>query len=406
MPLQDLVYDQLADLAVFCEPSPVKLWHWRFPVDLKHVIIRILDGLQHEPDNATLHVYIDVPAEAPDGYFSQVREELEKELKEYEHEFQQVGVAIPARQPEKGTFAEKLARRVDTVVAAFPKDSGSMLIILDPGAIPDPAGFAGGIKALVAAAQHEKTKFLLLDVGSAPELTKLREAGAAFTGQDFQLNPVAIEKQVKADLASGKLNDAEKRQYTAMAGSFAFANRNLDEATKYQTEAVKLAEQNGDPADTAVALYNLGNTHLKAQRLPDAEKTFERAAELALEADRKNLLGMTLLNLGVTYSRQGRIDDAVKTLDVGRQAFAAEAQLPGEIHALDTKAAALFEAKKNPEAEAAWREALLLVLNIKNPDMAELKKSTRDDLFDKLERFYKATGQNDKVRDLAVERKT
>lgn len=405
MPLQDLVYDQLADLAVFCEPSPVKLWHWRFPVDLKHAIMKMLDGIQHERDNANLFVYVDIPAEAPDGYFSQVREELEKELLEYEQEYQQAGVVIPPRKPEKGTFAEKLARRIDAVTAAFPEESGSMVLILDPGEIPDPAGFAQGLKALVAAAKHDKTKFLLLDVGSAPEIEKLREAGDAFTGQDFQLNPVAIEKQVKADLASGKLSDGEKRQYTAMAGSFAFANRNLDEATKHQTEAVKLAEKNGEPADVAVALYNLGNTHLKAQRLPEAEKTFERAAEMALEADRKSLLGMTLLNLGVTFSRQGRLEDAVQTLDVGRQAFAAESQLPGEIHALDTKAATLFEAKKNPEAEAAWREALLLVLDMKNPNVANLKTSIRDDLFDKLERFYKATGQNDKLRSLSAERK-
>jgi tetratricopeptide (TPR) repeat protein len=233
----------------------------------------------------------------------------------------------------------------------------------------------------------------------------LREAGDAFAGQDFQLNPTAIEKQVKKDLKEGKLSDGERRQYTAMAGSIAFSNRNLDEAMTYQNEALQLSEKNGEPADIAVALYNLGNTHLKAKRLPEAEKTFERAAEMALEADRKSLLGMALLNLGVTYSRQGRIDDAVQTLDVGRQAFAAESQVPGEIHALDTKASALFEAKKNPEAEAAWREALLLVLDMKNPNVANLKTSVRDDLFDKLGRFYQATGQNDKLRELNAERK-
>jgi len=404
MPLQDLMYVQVAELAKFFEPSPVKIWHWRFPLDLKHVVVKILAGLQDDEDNNNVFMYMDVPAQPSEGYFSLVREELEKELADYADEFQQVGVKIPERKAEKGSFAEKLARRCDAVAKAFPSGSGSLVLIFDAGEIANPAEFATGFETLVHHAKDPKTKFLLLDEGKSEELNRLRTAGDALTGQDFQLNPVAIEQQVKMDLEAGGLNDAELRQYTAMAGSFAYANGKLDEALGYQTKAADLAVKNGEPADAATALYNLGNTHLKAKRLPEAESCFDKAAELALEAENNGLLAMALVNLGVTYSRQGRIDDAVQTLDIGRQAFGNVGQVAGEVHALDTKAAALFEAKRNPNAEQTWREALRLVSEIQNPDFEELRKSCRSDLYDKLERFYDATGQGDKKKALAAER--
>src|SRR5262245_31221504 len=156
MPLQDLMYVQVADLAKFFEPSPVKLWHWRFPLDLKHVAVKILAGIQDDEDNNNVFMYMDVPAQPSEGYFSLVREELEKEITSYEDEFQQVSVKIPERKPEKGSFAEKLARRCDAVANAFPNDSGSLVLIFDAGEVANPAEFAIGFEALVRHAKDPK----------------------------------------------------------------------------------------------------------------------------------------------------------------------------------------------------------------------------------------------------------
>lgn len=399
MPLQDLTYKQIEKLARFFEPSDTHVFVLRFPFDLKPAIMKILTGIQDEPDNTSLFVYFDVPAQSADGYFSLAREDFEKELIQYEDEYKAGGVTLPPRKAEKGSFLERFVRRVDAVVAAFPKNTGSLVCLLDTGPISDSAGFATSLELLGKQAKDPRTKFVLLDEGRSEELGRLIAAGA---GLDFQLRPEQIEEQVKKDLASSDLSAAERLPYLAMAGAFAFSDGRLDEATKLQTESVELAEKNGEPGDLAAGLYNLGNTHLKSKRLPEAEQCFTRAAEVSLEADNQGLLGMSLVNLGVALHRQGRTDDAVESFDAGRQVFQAQKNLPHEVFALDAKAAALAEAKRNPGAESAWREALELVDGITNSEFAELKKQSREDLVSKLTGFFESTGQKDKVRTLTA----
>src|SRR5690606_11421116 len=110
-------------------------------------------------------------------------------------------------------------------------------------------------------------------------------------------------------------------------------------------------------------------------------------AEACMEAGNDPLLAVVLLNLGVALHRQGKAEAALRSFDAGRQTFRALGLLAGEVHALDTRAAALAEAGDRPGAEQAWQEAIRLTEEIESPDFAELRQSCRDDLTDKLRRF-------------------
>src|SRR5690606_3128292 len=121
------------------------------------------------------------------------------------------------------------------------------------------------------------------------------------------------------------------------------------------------------------ALYDLGNTHLKANDPAAAERSFTRAAEACMEAGNDPLLAVVLLNLGVALHRQGKAEAALRSFDAGRQTFRALGLLAGEVHALDTRAAALAEAGDRPGAEQAWQEAIRLTEEIESPDFAELR---------------------------------
>ena len=56
--------------------------------------------------------------------------------------------------------------------------------------------------------------------------------------------------------------------------------------------------------------------------------------------------------------------------------------------------------RRNDEAERAWLEALTVYDGITSASFAELRASGREDLLAKLERFYTATRQKDKLKNL------
>ncbi|HEY8504554.1 MAG TPA: tetratricopeptide repeat protein, partial [Gemmataceae bacterium] len=352
------------------------------------VVLKILAGLQDDADNANVFFYFDAPFWIAEQYFAEVLAAFESELDELADALAAAGAAAPPPGgDDRAPVADRLARRVDAAAGALPEHAGSLVLILHPRDVGSPARFAAALGGLAERARCPRTKFLLLDAGDSPEIDRLRRSGERYGGQDFRLSPEVIEEQVHADLESGDLSPAERRQYLAMAGAFAFAKGEVERALELRTEVARSAAREGGPSDLAVALYDLGNTHLKANDPAAAERSFTRAAEACMEAGNDPLLAVVLLNLGVALHRQGKAEAALRSFDAGRQTFRALGLLAGEVHALDTRAAALAEAGDRPGAEQAWQEAIRLTEEIESPDFAELRQSCRDDLTDKLRRF-------------------
>jgi tetratricopeptide (TPR) repeat protein len=384
MPLQDLTYLQIAELCRFLEPSATRLWILRHPRDLKPAVMKVLVGIQDDADNTNIFFYFDAPFREAEEYFTTVRKQIDTELAELADTFARVGVALPEPGEESGPAALRLARRADAVASALPECAGSLVLVLDPGPVATAGRFAAALTALAERSQSPRSKYLVLDNGKASEIDRLRKAGPRTGGQDFQLSPEVIERQVQHDLQGNELTPAERRQYVAMSGAFAFARGQLDAAAAAQTEVVEQARQAGEPGEVAVALYNLGNTHLKAKKLAEAEQCFASAAHVCLEAGNDTLLGMVLVNLGIALHRQGKTDQALRSIDAGRNTFRGLNQPVGEVQALDTKAAALAEVGKRRAAERTWREALERVESLPEEDFGELRQSCQADLTAKL----------------------
>jgi tetratricopeptide (TPR) repeat protein len=381
MPLPDLMYRQVAELCRFFEPSARRLWVFRHLADLQPAVLKMLAGIQNDEDNANVFVYCDAPFLNAEQYAGRLLGEFEAELNELAAGFEVAGVSIPAPLPASGTAADQLARRADAVAEAFPESSGSLVFILDPLVVSDAGRFARGLAVLAEAATSPRTKFLVLDGSKSPDMDRLRERG----GQDFKLDPASIEAEVAADLAGDELTRPERRQYLAMAGSFAFAKGDVEKAAALQSQSLDMAAEDGDASGVATGLYGLGNTALKAKRPGEAEAWFLYAAEACMHARNDNLLGMTLVGLGVALHRQGKSREALKSFDAGRSTFQRLNSLVGEVHALDTKATALAEASQADAARAAWQEAVALVDGMSNEGFTGLRQSCREDLVGKLQ---------------------
>jgi tetratricopeptide (TPR) repeat protein len=391
MPLQGLLYRQVAELSRFFDPSETRLWILRLPGDLRPVVGKILVGLQDDADNTNVFFHFGAPFSSAEQYFAQVLQEFEAELDGLRSAFAGAGVMLPARGAADGSAALRLARRGDAVAEAFPEKSGSLVFVLDPGPVPDSARFAAALADLADQVRSPRSKYLLLDVGASGELDRLRSGGGSRCGgQDFRLSPDVIERQVRIDLEGDSLAPSERRQYLGMAAAFAFAHGRLDEAVATQHLVLKLVEEAGAPGELAPALYALGGTHLKVKANAEAERCFVQAADDCLSTGNDTLLAMVLIHLGVALYRQGKTDEALQSLEAGRQTFRALNHPTGEVHALDTRAALLAEAGQRDAAEQTWQEALRRADDINVPDLPELRDSCRQELAGKVRRPRRA----------------
>ena len=109
---------------------------------------------------------------------------------------------------------------------------------------------------------------------------------------------------------------------------------------------------------------------------------------------------MVLTNLGVTLHRKRETEPAIESFAVAQRIFNAMNNPPGEAHALDCMAGAFAEQEQNLEAEVAWLKALDLYRGITSEALNEVRDAGCADIISKLERFYLATDQTDKINGL------
>jgi tetratricopeptide (TPR) repeat protein len=208
--------------------------------------------------------------------------------------------------------------------------------------------------------------------------------------QTFHIAPEEIESQAKADLTRDNLDPAERRQYLALLGGFAYARRQYDDAQKHQQEWLDAVGPDGAPSETANACYNLGNTQLARKDYEAAEATYGKALDLALDHNLGALAPMVLTNLGVTLYRQNRLEHALDAFTVARQTCQAQGLRPAEAHVLDCLARTHEAGGKLEEAGAAWNEALAVYDSMTSETFAQVRDGGRADIIEKLERLSAA----------------
>jgi tetratricopeptide (TPR) repeat protein len=219
--------------------------------------------------------------------------------------------------------------------------------------------------------------------------------------QTFHLSPEEIERRTKEDLASPTaLQPAERRKYLGMIAGFAFGRKEYDEAEQLQRQWAEAADADGQPAELATALYNLGNTLIAKGVFSEATDVYCRACNICLDNRLNSLAPLVYTNLGMSLHRQGNVEQAFAAMNVASDMFKAQNQRPGEAYVVECLAQMYADDGRNDEAEHTLLYALSLYDGITSTLFKDLREMGRTNILDKLARFYEKTGQSEKLKAL------
>jgi len=180
---------------------------------------------------------------------------------------------------------------------------------------------------------------------------------------------------------------AARRRALATVGVMAFGRRDYGKAEAAQRQLVREAKAAYEPVETALGLYNLGNTLIAAGRAEEAVEVLSHAADGCCYHELDQLAPMVYTNLGIALHRAGTVDQAFSSLKVARDMFQAQGNLPAEAHVCDCLAILHLEQGRRPDAEKAWRYAIELYDRITNPAMQDVRRGGRADILVKLDRL-------------------
>ncbi|MCP4662114.1 MAG: tetratricopeptide repeat protein [bacterium] len=402
MPLKDFFKKQIDLLLEFMEAPDQPVRVVLYDSDIKQILMKVLARLEEEEDNDHLMLVTQIPFHAGRQFCPEVLAEISQANEQHRSELAEVGVELPALPEEDSeTPLRDLVKYVSDVADRLPEAIGSYVLIMDPEEVTDGEGFKGVVLHLAEHTTSDRAKFLILDDRRRALLADVDTLTERAGSQTFYMSPEEIEKQVRDDLEGGKsLSPGEKRQYTAMLGAFASSNQRLDEAEKHQKDAVRMADEDGSPAEQANACYNLGNTYSKQGLAEPALECFHRAVQICLEAEINPLLAMALTNLGITLYSLRKTDQALETIDAARNTFDGINNKPGEAYALDCKAHILALIGRRDEAEQTWLEALAVYEGITSNVMEDVREAGSKQIIEKLKNFYEFTGQKSKLENL------
>lgn len=402
MPLNQFFAEQGQLLRQFKDSPDTTLRVIQVAPDIKQLVLRWLAAC--DGDDPHVLVVTDVPFTSVDQFFTAALNDVVAQNEPHRDHLHQLEIQLPSPDQDTELSARHRFKRYTADVAeAFPPDSGNFVILFDPSEVLDESGYRDALAYLAANTRSPRAKYIALDRLQDPALTSVTEATPRASLQQFHLSPDEVERRVNQELALGKLEPAETRRYTAMAGAFAAAHRRYAEAADLQRQVLAMCQREGAPAELASANYDLGNTLLGQRQFAEAEQCFGQAAQICLEHKIQPLLAMVLCNLGVALQRQDRVEEALQSFGIARRTFNALGNPPGEAHALDCSARVLALAGRQEEAENAWRSALALYDAIENPAMNDVREHGRQDLVEKLKRYFAETNQKGKLQTLEAE---
>jgi tetratricopeptide (TPR) repeat protein len=322
--VEEFYQDQASKLEVFLEFPPESLRRIAVDEDKRRMLYRFLSGMESEPDNPHLLLFLDPPCDRPEEYFRKLREGVAEEYEQWEDELRQHGIqpSDPGRSDSGGQHQDLSQRRrfveyVSSLAESMPDHLGSLALILAPSEIEDPEGFRHSMAYLSENTPSVWVKYLVPDDREEPLLEGIGEECDRADSQEFHLPPDRIEEGIRQDMESGGSsgNPAEHRRNLSMLASFAFSRRNYDEAKSLQLDHLRALDQGDedpDPQEAALSLYNLGNTCLARNELVEAEANFSDSIQYSVEAEDTRIQQLSLSELGVCLYRQGRLEEGTE----------------------------------------------------------------------------------------------
>jgi tetratricopeptide (TPR) repeat protein len=403
MPLEEIFQNQVDQLRAFLDDKRKVVRIVQHDPDLKPVLNKLLTALEGGSDGSHLFWTTGTSFYNQSQYFRDILLELIDANESHRSELAEVGVELSPPSPDgnwaatRGRFVEYLSRVADEL----PDFLGTYTILIDPDEIHDPRDYEEAIYFLASNTRSKRVKYIVLDQRSKPLLDGFDRHDNRISVQVFRFSPEQVENQLKDDLNhNSSLTASERRQYTALMASFAVSRKDYREAEHLQREVLRESLRVGNPGEQAVAYYNLGNTYISMEEFDLAEDCYKRSGELCIETGSDLLLAMSLTNLGIALHRQGLSADAISSFDSACRIFRATNNHVGTAHSLDHKASVLAETGYKGRAEKAWLEALAIYEGFKGDAFKEVRQAGRQDIIEKLNRFFKRTGQPHKIRNL------
>jgi tetratricopeptide (TPR) repeat protein len=390
MALRSFFTDQIETLKDFLIHRRQTLHCVRVEPDMRPLLIKILQGLDRDPQCPHLMLWSEVPFDNRRQYFEALLRELTEDLRRWERPLKAAGFEFRTGPEQlRGLLPEaKFLAYAAALADALPANVGSLVLVLAPDHIGDAEGYRAAARFLAERTPTRWLKYLVIDGRKQPALAGIEGECPRAGIQDFHITPEEIETRTRADLERGfGLSPEEKRQYMALLAGFAFARKEYDDALRLQKRWLEMLGPNDPAAEAANAHYNLANTHLARKEYPAAEEAFGQALEIALDRQVDGLVPVVLTNLGVTLFRQGRREQALESFRLARDACKAQNLRPVEAHVLDCQAAT-HEADGQPaEAERCWKEALAVYDDMSAETFAAARASARADILEKLDRL-------------------
>jgi tetratricopeptide (TPR) repeat protein len=396
MALKSFFTDQIETLKDFLIHRRQALHCVRVEADMRPLLIKILQGLDRDPQCPHLMLWSEVPFDNRRQYFEALLRELTEDWSRWESPLKAAGFVFrPGPEPKRGRPPEeKFLAHAAALADALPANVGSLVFVLAPDRVGDPEGYRAAARFLADRTPTRWLKYLVIDDRKQLALAGIEGECPRAGAQDFHITPEEIESRTRADLERGfGLSPAEKRQYMALLAGFAFARKEYDDALRLQNRWLEMLGPDDPAAEAANAHYNLGNTHLARKEYPAAEAAFGKALEIALDRQVDGLVPVILTNLGVTLLRQGRTEQARESFRVARDACKAQNMRPVEAHVLDCQAMT-FEADGRPaEAERCWKEALAVYDGMSAETFDAARENGRADILEKLDRLSRSRQQ-------------
>jgi tetratricopeptide (TPR) repeat protein len=407
VPVKEFFDDQLRQLRAFMADPAQTVRCLRVDPDMKPVLVKMLAGFDRDPDNP--HVLI--PCDARFGDWKQFFGDLLNDLLEsYEASsgsLRMAGVFEPfGRDDLTRDPAEKRAvLYLSALAEGLPDHVGSLVVLLDPKEVDDPAGFRQALGWLAENTWSAWVKFLVLDDRANPRTAGVEKLGKRVGTQVMHLSPKEFEARVrKAVETDATLPPNVRRQYTAMLAGFALAHKDYDKAAEGYRQQLALVRLDDAPSEEAQVHYCLGNVMLGQRDFAAAQDEYARALELAMTHQQPQLMALVLTQLGVALSALGEAEDAEASFRVARQTARNLQTPPLEAFALDTQAQSLMEAGDPAAAEGCWKEALAIYDGITADTFADVREAGRKDILMKLEQHYKTARQPSRWAELVAAR--
>jgi tetratricopeptide (TPR) repeat protein len=389
MPLSAFFEDQLQTLRTFMAQPRQVVQIIAIDPEFRTILLKMLVGLDQQADFP--HVLLgwhEIFAE-PVAWFRGLQDVLEEQCTAHAAALGDLGITTNnlAKDPStRGPWPFLL--RAEQIVDKLPDTCGSLVLLIDPQRVDDPAGLARSIEFLADNVRSRWLKFVVLDERLTPLLADLAAEHERIGLQTFWCSPQELERRLDDKLAAQPPESSpDGRRVAAMAAAVASANKDHAKAAALQQRVLDETISEGSPAEQAMAAYGLGNTLLAAGQLEAAADGLLLTCQLCSEHELNHLAPMAYTNLGIALHRLGDFDHAFAALRVGSAFYRAQGNLPGEAFVCDNLALIYQELGRPEDAARVWNYALGRYDSITNPTMADVREAGRADIVGKLERL-------------------